>query len=207
MPEQIFQKRGIAYKLRVSDILNGSFAKDNSSAVYLKLGNINVSRVNIIANLIYKSDHGNSSSFIIDDGTGKISLKLFENSGIFSKADVGDFVMVIGKVREFNTERYIVPEIVNKIEELEWLNVRKLELQKANFDEIVEGNKSENAEVSAGSNEDVYLLIKNLDKGEGVDFDEVVRSSGNSNAEGIITKLLENGDVFEIKPGRLKVLE
>ncbi len=206
MPEQIFQKRGIAYKLRVSDILNGSFAKDNSSAVYLKLGNLNVSRVNVIANLIYKSEQGNSASFIIDDGTGKISLKIFENSGIFSKADVGDFVAVIGKVREFNDERYIVPEIMNRIEDLEWLNVRKLELQKRKFEEIVV-NKSDIGGVGAGLNEDVYLLIKNLDKGEGVDFDEVVRSSGNSNAESIITKLLENGDVFEIKPGKLKVLE
>ena len=29
----------------------------------------------------------------------------------------------------------------------------------------------------------------------------------NDKAESIINKLLENGDIFEIKPGKLKVLE
>ena len=52
-----------------------------------------------------------------------------------------------------------------------------------------------------------YSLIKKLDKGEGVTFEDVIKNSATSKAETIITKLLENGDVFEIKPGKLKVLE
>ncbi|MBI4452994.1 hypothetical protein HY637_06200 [Candidatus Woesearchaeota archaeon] len=203
MPEQTFQKRQVAYKVRISYILNSNFAKDDSSAGYLKLGNLNVSRVNVIANIVYKSEQGNSANAIIDDGTGKISLRIFENNDIFSKADVGDFVLVIGRVREFGNERYVLPEILRKIEDNGWVNLRKLELINVNF----EGNVLNAVAGAANLSEDVYMLIKNLDKGEGVEFGDVIKNSQNLDAEHMINKLLESGDVFEVKPGRLKVLE
>lgn len=87
------------------------------------------------------------------------------------------------------------------------MNVRKLEVGKLSFGHVE--TKIENHVTDAPSNisEDVYLLIKNLDTGEGADFDAVIKNSGNVDAEHIITRLLESGDVFEVKPGRLKVLE
>ena len=206
--EKTFQKRQIAYKARVSDILNCSFSKDELSAGYIKLNGLNVSRVNVIANIVYKSgDDQNYNSALIDDGTGKILLRTFENTNLFAKADVGDVVLVIGKIREYNNERYILPEIVRKLEKFEWMNLRKIELK----DNVIEQAKepvNEAVEESAKNiGEEIYLLIKKFDDGDGAAIEDVIKESNNPDAEKIISRLLENGDVFEIKPGKLKVLE
>ena len=50
-------------------------------------------------------------------------------------------------------------------------------------------------------------LIKDIDSGDGADTQEVITKSNIDKAEQIITNLLEQGEVFEIKPGRSKVLE
>lgn len=208
MAEQTFQKRQVAHKVNVSGILNAGFAKDEVSAGYIKLGDVNVSRVNVLATVVHKSE-GAYANAVVDDGTGKISLRTFDNSGIFSKADVGDFVLIIGRIREFNNEKYIIPEILKKIN-IEWVNVRKLELKNSGLVEENAENKISDVhadEKAAGIDGEVYLLIKRLDSGEGVPVDELIKSSNNTKAEAIINKLMESGDIFEIKPGRLKVLE
>ena len=207
MPEQIFQKRNVACKARISDILSGRFVKDDVSAGYIIIGIMNVYRVNVIANFVYKSEQANSSSAVIDDGTGKISLRAFENKNIFSNADIGDFVLVIGRVREFGSERYIMPEIVKKITDIEWVNLRKLELESADFESIKIKDNIPAAEPSQDIGEEIYSLIKSLDNGDGADFDIVIKNSKNNDAEQAIGRLLESGDIFEVKPGRLKVLE
>ena len=206
--EKTFQKRQVAHKVRVSDILNSIFAKDDASAGYIKLNEVNVSRVNIIANVVYKSgEEHNYNSALIDDGTGKIILRTFENTNIFSKVDVGDIALVIGRIREYNNERYILPEIVKKLEKIEWMNLRKIELK----DNVIESNNKISEEIVGEAvqkiDEEVYILIKKLDNGDGVSIEDVMKESSNPNAEKIINRLLENGDVFEIKPGKLKVLE
>ena len=50
-------------------------------------------------------------------------------------------------------------------------------------------------------------MIRNMDTGDGVAFEDVIEKSKNPDTEKIINTLLANGDVFEIRPGRLKVLE
>jgi len=207
MPEQIFQKRNVACKARISDILSGRFVKDDASAGYVIIGDLNVYRVNVIANFVYKSEQANSSSAVIDDGTGKISLRAFENKNIFSNADIGDFVLVIGRVREFGNERYIMPEIVKKLTDFEWASLRKLELKNINFETVKIKDETPAVESPQAASEEVYLLIKSLDNGDGADFDDVIKNSKNSDAEQAISRLLENGDVFEVKPGKLKILE
>ena len=205
MPEleqKTFQKRQIAYKIRISDILNSNFAKDELSAGYIKLNDINISRVNIIGTLVYKSEGQSYASSIIDDASGKVSLRSFNNIGAFSKIDVGDVILVIGKIREFNNEKYIMPETLKKTE-IGWMNVRNLELKN---NKIVDENKK-SEEIIVDNDDEIYSLIKNLDKGDGVSFEDIIKNSAASKAEIIITRLLENGDVFEIKPGKLKVLE
>ena len=53
MPEQIFQKRNVAYKARISDILSGRFVKDDVSAGYVIIGSLNVYRVNVVAIFVF----------------------------------------------------------------------------------------------------------------------------------------------------------
>jgi len=48
--------------------------------------------------------------------------------------------------------------------------------------------------------------IRNLDKGDGVDIEELLKLKG-ENSESLISTLLKEGELFELKPGRIKVLE
>ena len=208
--EQKSFQRQIAYKIRISDILNGNFLKDVFSSGYIRLGNLNISRVNIIATIVFKSEQGqNHSNVVVDDGTARISLKSFENNNIFLKVDVGDIALVVGKIREFNGERYIVPETLKKIEDIGWVNVRKIELERhsAYDDTSLKTNGTKPAEAASNIDEEIYSLIRKLDDGSGVPVDEVIKNFSDSDAEIRIKKLLENGDIFEVKPARLKILE
>ena len=212
MPEleqKQFQKRQVAYKVKVSDVLGNILLSDDISLGYIKVNGLSVSRVNIIANLVYKSEESSgTSSAIIDDGSGRILLRSFENKGIFSTVDVGDVVLMIGRIREFSKEKYIAPEILKKID-IGWMIVRKRELERLPNPNLAAENKMDSPikEVVANVNEEIYLLIKDLDSGDGVSIEEVIKKSNKDYAEGIIKSLLENGDIFEVRPGRLKVLE
>ena len=204
---QKFQRQ-IAYKLRISDILEGKFTKDDISAGYIKLNSINISRVNVICTLVYKEEQtGSYSSAVIDDGTGRISMRSFE-SDTFSMIDVGDVLLIIGRIREFNNEKYVIPEITKKLEGIGWLNLRRIEVKNFEAAKADENKKTEVAEEqNTGIVDEVYSLIRKMDSGEGVAIEDVIKSSTNSKAEQIINRLLENGDVFEVKPGKLKILE
>ena len=209
--EKSFQRQ-VAYKVRISDLLNGTITKDDVYAGYIKLNGLNVSRINIIATAVYKSEESGYAGAMIDDGSGRISLRSFENRDIFSKIDVGDIVLVIGKIREFNNEKYIIPEILKKMDNIDWISVRKLELETVKvFDNDLKilkgGDNLLIKENNFGIDEEIFSLIRKFDNGNGVSVEDVIKNSNNSKAEIIITKLLENGDIFEIKPGKLKVLE
>ena len=140
--------------------------------------------------------------------TEKSGFTISVNEYLFSKVDVGDSILVIGKAREFNNEMYVMPEIIKKID-LGWLNVRKFELTNSVFEKRQQGKKESSPaeEITENFIESVYSIIKELDTGDGVSIEEVLKSSKTSHAEDIVKKLLANGDIFEIKPGRLKVLE
>ena len=205
--EKTFQRQ-IAYKIRISDILSCPFGKDDASAGYIKLNGINISRANVIANVVYKSEEGQShSTALIDDGTGKIILRTFEKNDIFSKVDVGDVALVIGRVREFGNERYILPEITKKLQSFEWMTLRKIELKDVVAEAASQAEEKIAEEPAPNVNEEIYLLIKKLDNGEGASIEDVVANSSNPDAEKIVSRLLENGDIFEIRPGKVKVLE
>lgn len=199
-------KRQVAYKVTISDISKGNLVKDDFF-VYIRLGNNNISRVNLIATIVYKSEELGYASAIIDDGTGRISLRNFENSQFFSRFDIGDIVSVIGKVREFSNEKYVLPEILKKMNDIRWINVRKLELKYGLVEDETNVKIEHKEEKFNNLNEEIYLLIKRLDTGDGVFINDIIKNSNNREVDKIVNKLLESGDVFEIKPGKIKVLE
>ncbi len=214
MPElqQKSFQRQVAFKVSISNILNSNFEKDENLSGYIRLNDKIISRVNLMVTVVVKSEQSqNYASLLVDDGTGKILLRNFENIDAFSKVDVGDFILIIGKLREFNGEKYILPEALKKLNNIEWINVRRLELKKINYvnDNTESKNKNSNLaeEVFADTYDIIYSLIKNLDSGNGVFVDDVIKKSDIAETEKIITKLLESGNIFEVIPGKLKVLE
>ena len=197
--ENKFQRQ-VAYKIIISSILNSAVVDGQISFNENK-----IARVNVIAYSVYKPEN-DKLSMIIDDGTGKINLRAFENTALFDSINVGDVVLVVGRIREFNNERYVMPEIVKRLENIEWINLRKLELGSVS---VNAAKTVINVEVKAPQSpkEDIYTTIRNMDTGDGVAFEDVIKKSKSTEAEKIINSLLANGDVFEIRPGRLRVLE
>lgn len=212
-------KRHVAKKINISSILNGSYIKEEGDKPnHLILSNgVSISRVNVMGVVLSKSEKEGTdySSVIIDDGTNNIPIRSFEKNKKMGSLVIGDVIMLIGKIREYGNERYVLPEIIRNVNDYNWIEVRKLELNHnliIKKEEEIYDIKKENIEnasegVLESSSQVVFELIKYLDNGNGVDVEDVVNGSKVDNTEKIISDLLREGDVFELKPGRLKVLE
>lgn len=210
-------KRLVAEKVSIKDILQGDYVKqDGWNPNYITTRKKKVSRVNVMAVVVSKSTADtNYYSFVLDDGTGNISVRSFEKNDVIENLEIGDMVLLIGRLREFGNERYVIPEIIKKNINKKWAEVRKIELKGGAEDstkkqnqvrEIIEPVVKEEP-ITESSSQLICNLIKNLDNGNGVDFDNVIKNSKLDNTEEIISNLLQEGEVFELKPGKLKVLE
>ncbi|MCX6709834.1 MAG: hypothetical protein NTV63_02660 [Candidatus Woesearchaeota archaeon] len=219
-------KRQIARKIRIKTILEEKYEKNegwNPNFIVIsdkeKIARVNVIGI-VISNEAENSGNVAYRNVVIDDGTGRISIKNFENPDSLSNMGISDLVLVIGKPREYGSERYILPEIVRKIENADWIEERNLEMEliakkggvsyenpvQKKGEEIVAEEIIEKAEEKKGNSEMVYELIKKMDSGNGADYDEVIKKADISEADRIIENLLKNGEIFEIKAGKLKIL-
>jgi RPA family protein len=195
-------KRQIAYKVKVRDLIKGDYVKREGwepNYIKDKFGR-EISRVNISGVILSKSEEINYKSITIDDGTGIISIRSFGEHN-FSGFDIGDIVCVIGKPRAFGNEKYVVLEIIKKIEDKEFLKTRDLEI------EYLKRKLALQQEHKVGKIDTIYNLIKELDQGFGVEIKEITKRTNIPDVEKIIKKMLESGDIFEIRPGYVKTLE
>jgi len=214
---EMMQKRQTAYKVKIKDLLDGIYVKEAGEWTpnYIEINEKKVSRANIIGAVVLKQDAqgANHSNIILDDGSGKISVRGFDKDDFFRNVDVGDVVLLVGRPRQFGSEKYVVPEILKRIENKRWIDVRKLELKlnqnnKENKNEVNGAAKAveiESIEESPGIK--IVQLVKSLDPGDGADINNIISKSERKDAEKIIQNLLEEGEIFEVRSGKLKVLE
>lgn len=122
-------QRFTAYKIWIADVLQGTFVKqDGILPDYVRVKEKEVSRVNLIAAVVDNFSKDNYTSLTLDDGTGQIRLKAFgEDALLLNTFSIGDILLVFARVREFNSETYLTPEIVKKVDE-RYAQLRKLEL-------------------------------------------------------------------------------
>jgi len=238
MPEV---KRQTAYKCSVKMILDGNYIqRPGWDPNYIQINGLHISRVNILAVALGKE----GNSLTIDDGTGQTRVVFFNEQNKLEEINVGDVVLIIGRPREYDKKRFIVPEIIKVVEDKKWIEFRKLELaiqekdfpeknvssedainfkplskkiqeEKESLEEEEEGDSPEisEAEFEEGHKfEDNYASkiissIRKLDKGDGANINEVISLSGLEQAEKYIVSLINEGEIFEIKTGRIKILE
>ena len=127
------KKRLVALKVKIAEIMSGRWTqREGFNANYLltRTGK-RLSRVRSLSTVVAKfiSQDKKFSSITLDDGTETIRAKAF-NSFIFDSIKIGDIIDVIGKLRQYNDELYIVPEIVMPVD-VNWETLRELELRKA----------------------------------------------------------------------------
>lgn len=225
-----FRQRQTAYKLRIGDLIRGEyFAREGLEPNYIKIGEKEISRVNIIATVVndFSNEEGSYSTITLDDGSGNIQIRAWkEDVNLISNIKLGDIVMIIGKPKSYNDQIYLIPEIIKKLDNPLWIKLRNLELgksepiekevtKKVNSYLQVEQTASvveemiEEGDNSQNSRQKILNTIENLDFKEGAELSEVIKVSGvkEKEAMAMIDELLKEGEIYQIKAGRLKILE
>lgn len=196
-------KRNIAYKLRIGSLFHGKSVIESERFRFLEYNSRKIIRVNIIANIVekYISDDRRYLAYNIDDASGQIRMKVFGEEEIrkFEQFSQGDTIMIIGNLKSYRNELYIMPEIIKKLDP-SYLLVRKLEIE--NNIEVKDNN-----EIRAVRDQ-IIDIIKNAENQGGVDTEKIVMDMnadpGLINAE--IRKILEEGLAYEPRPGRIRYL-
>ncbi len=216
MAEQQEIKRQIAFKTSIEQLLKGQFVKKTgweSSFVMTEYGDF--SRINIIAAVVAKQDNG--QGITVDDGTGQISGRFFEETNQLQSINVGDIILVIAKPREYNEQLYLTLEIVKKIQQPGWIKYRKKELtlikkiRTINQETSAAPSKPKDAPIvestsTLSSKERILQTIQQLDTGSGASIDDVIMTVKTANTELMIQDMIMKGELFEVRPGRLKIL-
>ncbi len=220
-------KRQTAYKIWISSLTSGTYIKQEGwNPNYIEVNGKQISRVNLLATVVSKfsSEDGNYATITLDDGSDTIRCKAF-GPDVFKikEVKIGGVVRFVGKVREYNEEIHLSPEIVKIINDPNWVLVRRLELGKPIIQDKLDAEPQaqktsekkidESVEVEVISEENlstkVLEIIKGLDKENGADIKKVIEESKleEEDAKNVIVGLLKSGDIFEPKKGFLKILE
>ncbi|MBI2579306.1 MAG: hypothetical protein HYW27_00205 [Candidatus Aenigmarchaeota archaeon] len=128
------RKRLTALKTRLSGISGGRFVQQdgfNPSYVVTPLGE-RLSRVRILSVVVDKfaAETGKFASLTIDDGTDTIRVKVFSALSMIENIVPGDTVDVIGRIKEYNGELYIAPEVITKVSDPNFEILRELEIRR-----------------------------------------------------------------------------
>ena len=212
--QQQMQPRQIAYKVRIGDLLRGEYVEQEVwQPNFVKVGERQISRTNIIATIIDIQPGANFGSITVDDGSGALQVRAFnEDSAKLNQLNVGDVVIIIGRPRRYGSQMFISYEIVKKLDSL-WLRVRQKEIGDnpitinglsepvVNIQTVRPGNVHENKKK-------ILELIRNMDRGNGADIDSIVTNSGlnQKDAENILEELIKAGEIYENIAGKVKLL-
>jgi RPA family protein len=205
------RKRLVAVKLWIKDIIKSTYIKEEGLRpnYILTQSNEKISRVNLIGTIIFIESAGHASIFI-DDGSGKVAVRSFEQNEDWKNLNIGESILVIGRPREYNGEIYILPEIVRKLEDTSWLEVRKRELGVKRLiaeEEIISNEEEKLGYIEdSGTRRRIYEIIKEIDTGQGVLYDEIMNQIPEKDANEVIKEMLKSGEIFELGTGRLKVV-
>lgn len=200
----------------LKELINGEYTiQEGWQPNYVLVGERKISRINIIGVVVEKSSQ---FQFVMDDGTASILVMDFNKNQNTSKLQVGDPVLVIGRPRMTDNGLFIASEIVSSDQlkkNKEWLLLRKKQLNELpksdpKTEQAVVDSPKHFVEAKLPSQQvtgdDVVDFIKKKDTGDGVLIEESIAFFG-EDADEIILMLLSMGEIYEIKPGRVKVLE
>lgn len=230
-------ERATATKCGIADLLRGRYNVNGSTLNYVETPYGEASRVNLIAAVVAKLG---KRSLIIDDGSGQVEVRAFDDDSLFEPLSAGDVLLLIGRPRRHQEQTYVVAEICKPLSGPKWLELRHAELTrtlpagtrppvnenkgKGEFSATrlpaaipkqdtkktmkVETPKAEKDDEPIAITSDKILdIIRSLDDGGGAAVEKVLAKAGRADAETMLTNLLAEGEIFEIRPGRVKVLE
>ena len=158
----------------------------------------------------YVSDDMGHVRLVIEDGTGSISVRAWDQdvellidpaSGLpYSRGTVLD---VIGRVREWRAEKYLVPQLVVKVEDPNWILVRALEIMR---ERLRAAAASSEGAARVEEEEDIKTRVLNLLKNKGALREEqIIVEFPDSLGDAVLRsldELLEEGLIYLDEQGR-----
>ncbi|MBN1275209.1 hypothetical protein JXA12_02870 [Candidatus Woesearchaeota archaeon] len=204
-------KRQTAHPCSASVIAQGTYVRHEGwepNFLATPLGAL--SRVSM-AGVIVQQEHSQAS---LDDGTGTVVLRSFDDD--LSSFSVGDTVLVVGRPRVYAEQTYILIEIIRRLGSRAWLkyHAERRELLQRHIPPVPVSEAPSRPAPPAlpvqgrapSAAPSLITVIRELDRGEGAPTDEVLRKAG-PGAEEKLRSLIAEGEVFELRAGKVKVLE
>jgi RPA family protein len=120
-------RRITAIRAMISDVENGTYGKTNGPHVVTNDG-VELRRVVLVGTVSKDPFHKEGfSSITISDGTGTIRIKAWKSDTIILKdVTLGSMIMIIGKIRKYQDELYIIPEIVQEVSDSHYMELHLL---------------------------------------------------------------------------------
>lgn len=197
----------------IKEIIAGSFKESEGwdvNCVHTVFGEVH--KANLMGLVVHCPD---KYSLLLDDGSARV---LVQSSTLPERLDVGDVVQIIGRPILRSNDCYISAEIITRLNTV-WLELRKAqllgrikkdqptELESEPANEPSEPTESLEEIEEMSSHDKITTLIKELDDGSGADIEELIEKSKLKDAERVLQSMQERGEIFEIKPGLVKVLQ
>jgi len=116
-----------AVRASVADIVNGEYTEDEGAKVLSPFG-VELRRVVLVGLVVNRYSGQGFSSITIDDGSQTIRVKAWrEDASSLEKISSGSLVLVVGKIRKYNEEIHIAPEIVREMNDPNFMTLHTLE--------------------------------------------------------------------------------
>jgi len=165
-----FKKRATAFKLNISDIIYGTYHKSEEGSFLDTRYGLKILRAHIMATVIEKFESNTESTpsdetrkdyatLTVDDGTGVIRIKTWqEDTSLIKPISIGDIVDIVGRIREYEDELYLLPEAINKVADPNWELVRELEIIESKREYLPARPALSKSEISEGDRKDGYIV-------------------------------------------------
>lgn len=132
------RERMTAVRASISDIINGKFREDNGAHVISPF-DVELRRVALVGFVVGKyhrdadSNGKRFESITLDDGSDTIRVKVWgeEDAALLEGVKENILALVIGKIRKYDDEVYLVPEIVRELKDPNFMGLHLMQRYQA----------------------------------------------------------------------------
>ncbi|MDO8556346.1 MAG: OB-fold nucleic acid binding domain-containing protein [Nanoarchaeota archaeon] len=218
------QTRQVAFRLWLQHVLSGTYVEQSGEwdPNYVLVGDKFVARVNVVATVVDTFIAGDKSyaTVTVDDGSACMRVKAFKDDVyLIENLTLGDSVLIVGRVRKYNDELYLAPEIVVKQDSCNWELLRKAELLRdVGKYTVAPPVKDLFAEVQGPPRTEEFSIdpsavvrqkiIRHVEKMDEASLQGVIDASGlpEVEANAVIKELLKDGELYQSKPGFVRLV-
>ena len=190
------RERMTAIRASISDIVNGKFREDNGAHVISPF-DVELRRVALVGFVVGKyhrdaeSEGKRFESITLDDGSDTIRIKVWgeEDAALLEGVKENTLALVIGKIRKYEDEVYLVPEIVRELKDPNFLGLHLMQRYQAiltrsgvtlpvaeDSDQqlLTRSSASAKAEALGGVTKEILKYIESNATPEGVRLEDIV---------------------------------